>query len=68
MNNEEIAEILHALGLMYSQYCSEHGHRFMTAGEVSCLVLERYGMLSGDDIGRGEVNYDHDHILQTLNP
>lgn len=46
---KEQARLLDALGLMYSQYCSDKfGHDFMSAGEAAIDILEDYGIHSED--------------------
>ena len=57
-DKQSLIVALHALSLMYNQYCSEHGHEFMSAGEAASDVLEHHGLLSADATGRGEVPYD----------
>jgi len=46
-----LEEILDSLESMYQQYCQD-GHQFMTAGEGASELLERYGRLKLDEVGR----------------
>lgn len=55
MDESKLRIALEALGMMYAQYCGQEGHSFMSAGETASDVLERFGMLSADPAGRGEV-------------
>ena len=51
-------ELVYALALMYEQYCAKDGHLFMSAGEMACELLEREGVLKGEDgTGRGEIDF-----------
>lgn len=58
--NQELFEALEALCDMWSQYCGdEWGHSFMTAGENTQDVLDKYGLLtpSGNGI-QCYINYE----------
>lgn len=48
----EIKSLESALLSMYEQYCGEHGHSFMSAGEEASVVLEQRGIAGFDEAGR----------------
>lgn len=57
--NDERYELLYCLCLMWGQYCSgEYGHLFMTAGEETMEVLEKYDLLKNTTICAGEVDFE----------
>lgn len=47
----DLCVVLDALADMYGQYC-DHGHDFMSAGELASSVLDHYRMADFDDAGR----------------
>jgi hypothetical protein len=49
---------------MWDQYCSdEYGHRCMSAGQNTEIILDRYGLLIHKDRYEAEVNWN---MLETL--
>jgi hypothetical protein len=63
-NKNELYDALYALCLMWDQYCSdEWGHRCMSAGENTEIILDRYGLLIHKDRYEAEVDWN---MLETL--
>ena len=46
--DKQLNRALYALGLMWNQYCGEHGHAFMSAGEEAAAVLMEHGLLQDE--------------------
>lgn len=57
--NREIFDALEALCMMWEQYCdSDWGHEFMSAGEQTEEVLDKYKLLIPIGVLRSKVNWD----------
>lgn len=60
--DRELREALHALGLMWNQYCGKRGHLCMSAGESASEVLEQHCLLASE---YSEADWDKlDALLQ----
>lgn len=57
--NKELFEVLEALCGMWNQYCGgKWGHEFMSAGEDTADVLDKYKLLKNDTGTGGEIDWD----------
>lgn len=65
MANYTKKEILYALYQMYNQYCSSGGHDFMGAGENASEILEDYGYIEVDGVGR--ITFDQGDTINGSN-